>query len=161
MGSNNVISKDMLGFVINDIIVVKTARTKHDSVSLDINGKPAKDKDGKPCSASVKQTLSIDYTGMTLEEILSKAADSDRIKYQNGYARKADPKKFLLNDDGTHRGSFALICKTFFKGHVKADPTATTIKTVQETDDLELLARVTKEAELRMKMLKKLAASTG
>lgn len=90
----------------------------------------------KPDSESeqVKQQITFDFTGCTLEELAHKAAQSFRIDYQNGYARK-HPEIHLYNGD-EQISKRTIVVKDFFKGRETLSPQEKIIRFTMKTHGL-------------------------
>ncbi len=152
---NNFITEDMLDWKFDGVTFYRTAHTTHPSLAeLDKDGNYIRDPRTKRPKGCVTQTVVIDFSGLTLGEVIKRAADSIVIKYQNGYARKADPKEFLLNKDGSVRGDIRILVSEFFKGRVSADPKAKVAKAVEKAQTEEELMAFQELINERLKQLK-------
>lgn len=149
--SKQVISKDMLEFSLEGISFNEKRWTSHPSLVADPNKKDPKTK--RPIGA-IHQSVTIDFSGFSLRDIVKGAYDSYVIKYQNGYARKAEPTKYLVDGKGKPK-PITIVAKDFFKGKVSADPVASQRKLVAKTKSIEELkaqeAIIQAEIERRLK----------
>lgn len=96
----------------------------------------AKTKESADATEQIKQSVTFDFTGCTLETILKKAAASYRIDYQNGYARK-HPEKFLYDKYGKARNSVNIVVKEFFKGREKLSEEEKTVRQIMKLYNID------------------------
>lgn len=129
------ITNDMMDSLLEGIEMTKTCKTSHDSL------------DG-----SIEQELTMDFSGLTLQDIVSRAFDAYRIKFQNGYARKASPEKYLTNKDGSAKKTMFIKLVEFFRGRVEKDPIAAMKRNVEKLG-LEKLKEAQRIVAEQIKML--------
>ena len=138
--------------MLDGITIDVTAWTSHPTLVKDPN---KKDKETQHPVGAIKQTLTIDYSGMTFLQLLKKAAATDRIKYQNGYARKAEPEKYLLNGDGGPRETFTIVVNDFFKGRESMSDSERVAKAVDKIDSIDELRNTQERLAARIKEIEK------
>lgn len=118
------INADFIDAVLEGVTYTRDAKTKHDTLG------------DKP----IKQSVTVDFTGMTLKDICKRAADSYIIKYQNGYARKATPETYLIDaKTKSPIEKVVLEVKSFFKGRAEKDPVSASKREMSKIDDIEQL----------------------
>lgn len=142
------ITSDMLDWTLKDVKVeLESWVSNHTLV------KNMKDIDPvtKHPKGAVMQLVTLDYTGIPLRAVIRKAGATDRIKYQNGYARVADPKEFLLNEDGSVIKKVTLIVAKFFKGRVTQSAFVKATKGVENLNNLDELRILREKIDEKIK----------
>ncbi len=121
----------------------------------DADGKPLKDSKTKRVIGAVKQKITLDFTGVTKEQMCAKMGATYIIKYQS----LAREKLAMLQDDkGNTINEVNFKIVDLFTGKTKMSDSERINKGIEKCSDLEQLEAINKRTKEKIEALKKTAA---